>query len=142
MVRWNKKKKDGGIRTQTRPVTAVRPKVATPRSAFPFMSSSSVGMTVTGSGVCSISPTRGASCCSAFFDLRRFRDLFSILLLAGGKGGGGSPLHRFGSCPFMEGAQLKDSSDRVETELSELPSDTQSLDKQVDTQPLHVDGRK
>ncbi len=65
-------------------------KCGTPRSAFPFMSSSSVGMTVTGSG--SISPTCRASCCSAFLDLRRFRDLFSILLM----GGGSSPLHGWG----------------------------------------------
>lgn len=127
-----RKRKKGGVKTQTRPVTAVLPNVATPSSAFPFMSSSSVGMTVTGSD--RISPTRRASCCSAFLDLRRFRDLFSILLLAGGRvgGGGGSLLHRVGSCPFMEGALLKDSSDSVEAELSELPSDTQSLDEQVD----------
>lgn len=88
-------------------------------------------MTVTGRGEFIIS----SGCCSEFLDRRRFRDLFSILLLLSG----GAPLQRTGSSPFIIGAQPKDSSDSVEAELS---SDAQSLDEVADVKPLHVDGRK
>lgn len=99
------------------------------------MSSSSAGMTVTGRCEFIIS----SGCCSVFLDRRRFRDFFSILLLAGGRVSGDAPLQRTGSSPFPIGAKPKDSSDSVEAELS---SDAQSLGEVADVKPLHVDGRK